>query len=458
MSEPEPACPHAAQSCGSTGSTRHPWASATVLGFSLAILAVFVVWLLFTPQYEASAFIRIAKRPPYVALPADPQDPSQEYATTEVALIHSPMVLQRVLAEPEVSRMPEIAGQDNPMDWLTEEVRVRQLGTSEIFVVSFVGSNPTSARQVVDAVVNVYFRRRDEEQARRTETIARMLDVRMRQETAEVEGLQQQVRALALKVTGKDPLLPNAESGASRASATANLQERLAAAELDEATLQAKIKAQEEAAKRIEVPEASIDEVIHQDSFVQELKKLVTQKRLRLFEAEIGTADKDKVAAISELKGEIQKAEAKLADVCRELRPKVKEQLERAGRSKRETALAAMQADLVSRASVRRALQDRYEETLRHRDLPDALTLKLKQDELARAERMVELISERRTKLQLERDAPSQVVLLADASIPTAPIEAFPVRRICLAGSLGLATPLILLGLCRLRRHGRRQN
>ena len=56
--------------------------------------------------------------------------------------------------------------------------------------------------------------------------------------------------------------------------------------------------------------------------------------------------------------------------------------------------------------------------------------LGFKRDELARAEKLFEMIAQRLLQLQTERSAPSRVKLMQVAEPPQAPVESFPYKRI----------------------------
>jgi capsular exopolysaccharide synthesis family protein len=72
------------------------------------------------------------------------------------------------------------------------------------------------------------------------------------------------------------------------------------------------------------------------------------------------------------------------------------------------------------------------------------LELTSKLAELARAEKVFELLSERVLKLQTEERAPLGVSLLKRAEVPTSPAEASPLRKMGLAALAALCLPFVL--------------
>jgi hypothetical protein len=75
--------------------------TAVSLGLILAIIAGGLVYVLFEPQYETSAWLRTESRVPYVAFP--PREDSRRFVATQVELIRSPLVLGPVVSDPEIT-------------------------------------------------------------------------------------------------------------------------------------------------------------------------------------------------------------------------------------------------------------------------------------------------------------------------------------------------------------------
>ncbi|MEX0713602.1 MAG: hypothetical protein WD278_14690, partial [Pirellulales bacterium] len=103
----------------------------------LAVLAVAATWLIFEPKYEASAWLQIEEKRPFIAFPASDSE-SKLFVQTQVELIKSPLVLGEVLANPKIARLPEVrAAADAPFDWLSENLTVKPVGRSSLFQIAF---------------------------------------------------------------------------------------------------------------------------------------------------------------------------------------------------------------------------------------------------------------------------------------------------------------------------------
>jgi len=131
------------------------WKIALPVALVLAIVSCAVVWYTFEPVYRAAAWVQIEDNTPYIAFESDEE--SKRFVQTQIELFRSPLVIGPVVSQQEVARLPEIREMDNPIDQLSDRIRVKSVGESELYEVSFDGLNPANAAQLVNAVVDEYF-------------------------------------------------------------------------------------------------------------------------------------------------------------------------------------------------------------------------------------------------------------------------------------------------------------
>lgn len=72
------------------------WTIAALLGVLLALIGGTLVYVLYEPEYEASAWIQIEEKAPFIAY--EERGRSAQFVETQVQLIHSPLVLAPVLS------------------------------------------------------------------------------------------------------------------------------------------------------------------------------------------------------------------------------------------------------------------------------------------------------------------------------------------------------------------------
>ncbi|MBN1343897.1 MAG: polysaccharide biosynthesis tyrosine autokinase [Phycisphaerae bacterium] len=144
---------------------RYKW---TILGVCLPVAAVSAAatWLLIVPQYKASAEIRV--RPIIPRLVFKTEDNGliplyQSYLNTQVSVIRSPTVFQRVLEQPEVQGtawykqpQPTIGPQLTTMERLRNGLSVKPRARTEVIDVSMTADRANDAAVIVNAVLDEY--------------------------------------------------------------------------------------------------------------------------------------------------------------------------------------------------------------------------------------------------------------------------------------------------------------
>jgi capsular exopolysaccharide synthesis family protein len=133
----------------------------------IAVPMVTAVWMFVTPEYQVTGQIRVRPIIPRLVFKTDDNGPIQYYTSyldTQVAVITSPAVLQRVLELPEVQntawyRKKEfvlIGVQPSPMDRLLKTLQVRPRGRTEVIDVTLADPDPREASQIVNSILANY--------------------------------------------------------------------------------------------------------------------------------------------------------------------------------------------------------------------------------------------------------------------------------------------------------------
>ena len=241
---------------------RFSWKWALPTGVVLGTTACAVVYLLFEPQFQATAWLRIEENTPYLAFEAKDEQ-SKGFVFTQIELLRSPMVLGPVVADPDANSVGEISRQDSPLDWLGKKIAIKAIGNSELYTVSYSASNPKTAAHVVNSVLDSYFHLRSKEHGQRLERVIDILDTERGSRLQEVEKFRKEVRDLAKDVTGKDPFQNIAEPASKDTKSLADLASRLVLAEVEESVLRAKLQVLEglDPQQTVPVPDALIDEI-----------------------------------------------------------------------------------------------------------------------------------------------------------------------------------------------------
>lgn len=424
---------------------RRWWKLALPAALLLASMGVMAIHTAFVPQYEAVAWLRIDEQPTHLAFESRYEDRQQAFASTQVELLRSPLVLGAVVREPDIAQYPEIKSQKDAERWLAKELSVSAVGKSELHRISIKASQPEHAARIVNAVLDAYFKLIEQDETGRTGRVITLLEEERERRGMEVAALRTEVQDLR-KRAGDEPLLPRTDAAARQP--LQDLQLRLITAEVDREMLKAKIRAAEQGeslpASGLDVESA--DRLLNEAPEVRALQAAVAEKQARLQAAESRSVQGKNDPLCRILAEELLRDEGKLARLQAELQRKTQSERATASQKKAAEELAALRAELESRQSAEEVLRARYEDQLKKLQQPtgERLELAAKMAQLERAEKVYEQIADRVTKFKTEQRAPGRVSLLQRAETPVAPVELFAFKRMAIAVLAGLGLPFIL--------------
>jgi len=129
-------------------------------GLILGLLAVGIIYLVCPLQYEATAKIQVRSAAPQLLVADTPRLTESEYdgfVNTQIALMRSSGVIDRVLEASEVARLPIVISQRGKREWLTRNLRIEHIKRSEIVSISIKTSSEDASEKIVNAVVDAYF-------------------------------------------------------------------------------------------------------------------------------------------------------------------------------------------------------------------------------------------------------------------------------------------------------------
>lgn len=114
-------------------------------------------------KYTATAYLRVARREPYLIFPSDKEDATEFdfFKALQVQLMKSPAVLVAALRDSKVRALASVRRQATPermIAWLKNELQVGfPNGNLEFMQVSLTGSDPEEAALLVNSVIRAYF-------------------------------------------------------------------------------------------------------------------------------------------------------------------------------------------------------------------------------------------------------------------------------------------------------------
>lgn len=230
--------------------SRLRWAGLLVLAVILATTCGGLAYRSWKPTFEAEAWLQIKNQPPYFVFPSP--DDARRFVATQIELMRSPLVLMPVVAGPEVASLAGAENQDeDPVEWLANQLKISSVGQSELFRVSFASHDPKGSAAVVNAVVKAYLELQRANEAEQTEKVIQLLEEESQRRAAEVARLCEGIRDLAEAASIKDPFGSGSNSDAAATGRPGEFQARLADAEFEQALLKGRVASLKESLFRL---------------------------------------------------------------------------------------------------------------------------------------------------------------------------------------------------------------
>jgi capsular polysaccharide biosynthesis protein len=137
------------------------WLLAFVLAILFSAATAIGSWLLFTPQFVASAIFRIAEQEPKLIFATDENSRPfdfEVYKRTQAELVRSRFVLESALRAPDIVRLPAVREQGDAVARAERHISIDFPGEGELMRISFRNNNPETAAAVANAVSKAYMR------------------------------------------------------------------------------------------------------------------------------------------------------------------------------------------------------------------------------------------------------------------------------------------------------------
>ena len=334
-------------------------------------------------------------------------------------MLMSRNIINSTLTQPGIAKLPMIAQQDEPIEWLQKNLEVQFLPESEVLEISLSGDHPDDLAKVVNAVKQVYF----------DKVVERDRSVRTsRQET--LRKLTDTYKDLTK--TRRETLRKLVQNAGSDDKSTLVLKqqfavEHLAAVRRDLHEVQSK-KRQLEAMLKVQHPEAlqetaapavsaaEVERMIEQDGDVVALRARLAdmQDRLDSESAHTGRVARNASLnpALKSLHDEVEHVKKQLDKKRKAIRPLVIRQLQNPeDNGPAATGGGGLHQQLAVYQEVEKTLQDEFDKLTQDDKARTAQTLDLQdmQDELKQYQDALNKISNEGEMLRVELEAPPRI-------------------------------------------------
>ena len=150
-------------------SLRRRWVWASVLSILFGALGAWLVYFFFPPEVTAVAALKVTAETPKLLFEMD-QGKDEDFETfkrTQAALVIQHFVLSKALGQGGIGQLNMVRAEDDPIDWLRDELDVDYPGNSEILQIRLQGEDAEETVRIVNAVQQAYlqevvFKDRDE--------------------------------------------------------------------------------------------------------------------------------------------------------------------------------------------------------------------------------------------------------------------------------------------------------
>ena len=427
------------------------WKIAIPAGLLMVAVSIGIVCWVFEPQYEATTWLKIKSHQPYLAFAPSQseQGGGDRFVQTQVEMIRSEMVLSPVTSQPEAADVPELKEEEDATGWLARHIRVSPVGESELFRISLACANAEDSAWIVNAVAHEYLLLLGQSESERSQEVINTLKEERSDREAEVKRLRDSLRELSKQITGEDPFSPVSAGTPDSDRSLTDLSSGLVRAEVEQMVLAANIASLEAelAKERVEPPTELIEAAIDQDPQIQQQQNQIALIQIQLRELESTLVSPEKNSRFNDLQRLVRENEQHLEEARNDAREQIEAREAISHTTKLQDKLAAMKSQFQGQQTIEKMLRDRYEQKLSETKSLSGDTLELHrlQDDLAKAEGVYDVLSERILRMTTEQRAPDQVMLLRPATAAVVPVEKVPWSGIAMSCLL-VFVPISLAG------------
>ena len=430
------------------------WKALICISLLLLVISTGLIFLFCRPEFRATALLLVRSDPPFIAFPDEPDhgEGNHKFVATQIELLRDESVLGQVVAQPEIAQLPDLARQRDPVRWLaTDGLEIRPRGDSELLEVACSSRDPNAAKEIVNAVVGAYLDTLSERRYRRESQIKSVLQELKAVREPKVKELRRLIREKQAMIVANDPSMI---SGALRTSDIViadhplkSVQENLGKAKIDQEVVSAQVRALESSVEAgADVPDVLVERQIDQRPEIQELTARLNQRRAALDQIQLARVRGKEDPAYERGEAEVQQLEKSLESLRNTIRPQMRKVMQAYADLDRQQQLDETRMQLATKSLVVEKMRENYNVLLEElRSSGDqSMQLHLDQAELARQQRVLDQILERKEQLETEDSAPERVELVREALTPKLPEKSAPWNWLLIALTGSFSVPFAI--------------
>jgi len=377
---------------------------------AMAMLGVGYLWWSSEPHYRASHWVEVSQH--RVLSPGATARPTN-LVSSETPIILSEIIVDPVLARPEIQSLPSFKDAAGRARYLREKLELKGGGTPGRLSIAFNDTDPASASIVCNAVADEYMEYRREYEQKQADMILRSLRPELKKWEDLVKERKENVENLTLAAISAGEIAESQTEG--RFSFIADLRKRINDLMLEQVGLEAKIKRvnSDWPANRSEIESA-----VQQDPEVQDLKALIDAYRGVIRGIKVNGMESVKREELATLQQQILHATDDLGTAEEAAGKNLLDQWASNVTQGLERELYISKFELEMLQSV---FEEEKERFLKAGD--QALKLRFAEDDLASAQGLLDGLRQRSTTIEMESRYAAPVISLRRATQPEHPVD-----------------------------------
>jgi succinoglycan biosynthesis transport protein ExoP len=416
---PPPALSAAPTPLGLLLALRRRWLLALLCGLVAGVAGAAGMWQLTPPSWKARTKLRVEARQPFIVSETpEVRTDFTNYQRSQVALIKSRLVINRVLRDPEVARLGIISEQPNPVEWLERQIQVDFSEAPEVLAISLNGPRPEQMTVLVNAIREAYLKEIvNREHNIRLDRLDKLQKLCNKHEEI-LQAKRDKRRDMAENLGAIDSKILAVKHQAVYAQLNRvqndylHVQFQIREAKVDLDKLGIKHKARADTA----IPAEAVEEALRQESEVKRLTAEVARFDKHLAALKRDFVNPEKEPSVKETRASLE-ATRKALETSREtLRSAIAKRLREEFVAATQSALEAQKEKLERLTDLEKVYRNEFKTCLKEiQDLSKGtVSLEGMKDEIAAVEEVARKINSQAWALQVEIDAPSRISLLED--------------------------------------------
>lgn len=431
---------------------REWWKVILPAGIVAAAVAGASVIYMHVPRFEAQALLSIEDSSPYIAFAGASGSESRRYVETQQHIIRSNIVLEPVLSLPRIASIPALVNSVDRAEALRKNLWVKPLGNSELYNISYTSTSPVDAAAIVNAVADQYMVYHREDEKKRTNEVIALLEEERTRRSNDVVRLRRRLVTLAEDAKGADPFAGTIADAKRAASPIAGVVQSLTEKDLEREMLKAQREFLEQSMQSTKDPIANssvlkLDVDSHPETTKREEIILAISNQLEDIKNEAIRTQKnpqwENNRTYVALKRELEQREQDLIEFRETLKKMIVAQRAEERKATCEGEIGKIDNQLALLETQVKVLEIRFQDQLGKIKTGEGKSVEVEfaRAELAREEKVFEMIASRKLALQTEMRAPARIQFQQRAQVPMVPLEPMPYKVLMLACSTAFFVP-----------------